>query len=148
MSDVRRLPIEHPPRDPPGRQAARDKPQYHAPGAQQLVARGADERRHDQVDEGLEQPHAELSSSARRMRPESTPRTATVLRRPLAPDAIVTAALGTPSSVATKRSSAAFAAPSAGGAAIRIFTASPCTPTTAVARARGTTWSATRPIIR
>src|SRR5207302_3148970 len=56
---------------------------------------------------------------------EVIPAIATVLRRLLAPACTVTAPRATPSRSARNRTSSAFAAPSTGGAARRIFTASP-----------------------
>src|SRR6266496_2165836 len=86
-----------------------------------------------------ESPCGSARSSARASASAATPSTATVLRRVVAPRAMVTAPRGTPTRSATKRTSSAFAAPSTGGAASLILMASPRRPDTSVRRARGTT---------
>jgi len=67
------------------------------------------------------------------------PVTVTLLRRLDRPAAIAMALRGTASRSARKRTSSSFAAPSTGGAASRILTASPWRPATALDAARGTT---------
>src|SRR6266513_3179086 len=84
-------------------------------------------------------PSASVRNRARATASAATPSTATVLRRAVAPLAMVTAPCGTPTRSATKRTSSAFAAPSTGAAATLILMASPCQPDTSVRRARGTT---------
>src|SRR5256885_5773913 len=83
-------------------------------------------------------PSASVRNRARATASAATPSTATVLRRAVAPLAMVTAPCGTPTRSATKRTSSAFAAPSTGAAATLILMASPCQPDTSVRRARGT----------
>src|SRR6266550_4245629 len=72
-----------------------------------------------------ESPCGSARSSARASASAATPSTATVLRRVVAPRAMVTAPRGTPTRSATNRTSSAFAAPSTGGAASLILMASP-----------------------
>src|SRR5262245_61247065 len=73
-----------------------------------------------------------------------TPAIASVFFRLVSPATTETSRRGTPSARATKATSCAFAAPSTGGAASDSFSRSPCTPTTAVFAARGTTCTSTR----
>src|SRR6516225_4287155 len=64
----------------------------------------------------------------------------TVFRRPLSPRMIFTLRFGTPNASARNAINAALAWPSTGGAAMRIFSASPYTPATSLSFAPGWTW--------
>jgi len=116
-------------RDPPGGDPAGDETEHHAECTEQLIAEHADERRDDEADQRLEQPH----EASRRMWSAASvviPSTVTSLRRAACPRAIVTEPRGTPSRFAMNRTSSLFAAPFTGGAATRMRTALPCRPAT------------------
>ncbi len=68
-----------------------------------------------------------------------TPVISTIFRRPVPPAATLTLLLGRFNFEARNSINSAFAALSTGGAATRIFQASPCMPTTPVFDARGCT---------
>src|SRR5258706_226141 len=128
---------KHLSRRPPRGDAPRDEPEHRAEGADDRVADDAGDRADDEAHQCLEKFH--LVSRARSASAVSIPAIFTVLRRPVRPAAIVTALRGTDSRSARKRINSSLAARSTGGAAKRIFSASPWRPATSVARARGTT---------